>query len=108
LPATVTQGMRAPDYVVFVHLYDPDSEEIAVQSDTRPLNGTYPTNAWQAGEVISDEIVLSLREVPPGTYGLAVGMYEVNSRDRAPIVRTANTVSGGRLILEDRIKVPVR
>jgi hypothetical protein len=96
-----------PDYVVFVHLYDPESQEIVAQSDARPLNGTYPTNAWQEGEVIGDEIVLSLADVPAGVYRLAIGMVEANGTDRATIVSASGeAVPGGRWILEDRIEVP--
>jgi hypothetical protein len=96
-----------PDYVVFVHLYDTESQEIVAQSDARPLNGTYPTNAWQEGEVIGDEIVLSLADVPAGVYRLAIGMVEANGTDRATIVSASGeAVPGGRWILEDRIEVP--
>jgi hypothetical protein len=103
------KGNPPPDYLIFCHLYDPETEEIVVQSDARPLNGVYPTNAWQVGEVIGEEIVLPLEDVPAGIYRLAVGMYEVMSKDRATIVEAGGeTVPGGRLILEDKIKVSAR
>jgi hypothetical protein len=96
-----------PDYAVFVHLYDPESQEIVAQSDGRPLNGTYPTSAWQDGEVIDDEIVLSLGGVPTGTYRLAIGMVEADGTERAKIVSASGeTLPDGRYILEDRIEVP--
>jgi hypothetical protein len=96
-----------PDYVVFVHLYDPESQEIVAQSDARPLNGTYPTNAWQDGEVIDDEIVLPLAGVPAGVYRLAIGMVEANDKGRATIVSASGEAApDGRWILEDKIEVP--
>ena len=93
------------EYVVFCHLYDPESEEIVAQSDARPLQGTYPTNAWQAGEVISDEIVLPLRDVPAGVYRLAIGMVEASTRERVEIVTSAGeAVPDGRLVLEEKVE----
>jgi hypothetical protein len=109
LPQPVAEGDLVGDYLVFVHLYDPTNESIVAQSDARPLNGTYPTHAWHEGEVVSDEIVLTLADVPSGSYRLAVGMVEANSRDRAPIVNASGEVSpGGRLILEQEIALPAQ
>jgi hypothetical protein len=109
LPVTGTRGIPLPDYVVFVHLYDPEREAIVAQSDARPLRGTYPTNAWQPGEIIEDEIVLGLDNVAPGTYRLAVGMSEVHSHDRAPIAdASGEPLPDGRLVLEPALEVPER
>jgi hypothetical protein len=109
LPWDVKGGNPPPDYVVFCHLYDPESNEIVAQSDGRPLKGVYPTNAWRADQVLADEIGLPLSGIPEGTYRLAVGMYEANSKDRAKIVTAAGEpMPDGRLVLEDRIEVPPR
>jgi hypothetical protein len=109
LPWDQEQGNPPPDYVVFYHLYACDGGAIVAQSDARPLNGTYPTNAWQAGEVISEEIVLGVSNAPPGVYCLAVGMVEANGTDRAAILTQAGeAVPDGRLILEDRIDLSVQ
>ena len=91
------------DTVVFVHLFDPNTEEIVAQFDARPLNGTYPTNAWYAREVVSDDIVLSLEGVPAGNYRLAVGMSLHEQRNhRLPVVtKEGKTVPDQRLLLED-------
>jgi hypothetical protein len=109
LPWDAAQGNPPPDYVIFYHLYVPQDDEIVAQSDARPLQGTYPTNAWRAGEVIGDEVVLDVSSTTAGVYRLAVGMYEANGTDRATIVTQAGeVVPGGRLILEDRIELPAR
>ena len=109
LPWDVAQGNPPPDYVIFYHLYAHDDGKIVAQSDARPLKGTYPTNAWRAGEAISDEVVLDLSNVPAGVYRLAVGMVEANDKERATIVTEAGeVVPGGRLTLEDRIELPAR
>jgi hypothetical protein len=97
----------SPDYLVFVHLYDPDSETIVAQSDARPRKGTYPTASWAPGEVVSDEIVLDLSGTSPGRYRLGVGMVEMGSSDRAPIVDVGgNALPSGRLVLESVVTIP--
>jgi hypothetical protein len=49
------------DYKIFVHLFDPASEEIVVQLDTMPRGYTYPTSLWAAGEVVAETLALDLR-----------------------------------------------
>jgi hypothetical protein len=100
-------GQVSVDGVVFVHLFDPASEEIAVQSDARPQRGTYPTRWWRADEVVSEEIVLALEDVPAARYRLAVGIYDAGDKDRLTVVNVSGeTLPDGRLILEDVISVP--
>jgi hypothetical protein len=41
-----------------------------------PVNGLYPTAAWRPGEIVSDFHALDLAgRLPPGTYGLEVGLF---------------------------------
>jgi hypothetical protein len=70
------------DYKVFVHLVDPTSGARVAQRDVKPLDGRYPTRDWQAGEVIVDEIALTLQGVPPGTYRLVMGVYPARGGPR--------------------------
>jgi hypothetical protein len=94
------------DYTVFVHLLDSASETIATQADVKPLNGTYPTNWWRTGEVVSDEIELLLNDVQAGEYRLVVGMYHADDGRRLPIVTALDkSVPDGRLVLEDVIAI---
>ncbi|MDY7041634.1 MAG: 6-pyruvoyl-tetrahydropterin synthase-related protein, partial [Chloroflexota bacterium] len=74
------------DYRVFVHLFDPATEHIVAQFDGMPLHGTYSTSWWLPGEVLSDRITLSLADVPPGDYRLAVGVYDPATVTRLEIV----------------------
>jgi hypothetical protein len=101
------EGGVSPDYLVFVHLYDPDSETIVAQSDARPRRGTYPTSSWVAGEVVSEQILLDLSKVPPGRYRLGVGMVDAKGPDRVPVVDARGAaLPGGRLVLEPIVTVP--
>ena len=89
------------DWTVFVHLFDPDTEEIVAQWDAKPLHSTYPMNWWRPQEVVRDEVVLGLEGVPAGRYHLGVGLYDANSLYRPPVtLPSSETVTGGRLVLD--------
>ena len=81
-------------------------ETIVAQSDARPQRGTYPTNSWVAGEVVSEEVILDLSTVPAGRYRLGLGLYEAQTKDRAEIVDAQGEVlPGGRLVLQQKVSV---
>jgi hypothetical protein len=82
------QALRRMDvaYKFFVHLYDVESGTLAAQEDVMPRGWAYPTTWWEAEEVVSDEISLSLEEVPSGTYWLAVGVYDPETGARLPLL----------------------
>jgi hypothetical protein len=88
------------DYKVFVHVFDPATGVPVAQDDAMPLRWTYPTTLWGAGEVVMDVVPISLREVPAGSYGVAIGVYDPASMERLPVVDANGQVqSDGRLIL---------
>ncbi len=70
------------DYKVFVHLRMADGI-LLTQSDSIPVNWTYPTSRWQAGEYIIDEHWLTLdASIPRGDAWLFVGMYDPLTGER--------------------------
>jgi hypothetical protein len=91
-------------YIVFVHLFDPTTGEIVVQDDAAPRRWAYPTAWWEAEEVVSDEIPLSMGDVAGGRYGLAVGMYHPDRGERLPVSdATGEEQPEGRLVLPEEI-----
>jgi hypothetical protein len=62
------------DYKVFIHLLD-QSGNIASQNDFVHCNGGCPTSQWTPGQRIVDESNLTLSDLPPGEYSLALGLY---------------------------------
>jgi hypothetical protein len=74
------------DYMVFVHVFDPVSGLRAAQDDSMPLRWTYPTTFWEPGEVVRDEIPLSLEEAPAGVYGIVVGVYDPTTMERLLVI----------------------
>jgi hypothetical protein len=69
------------DYTVFVHV---PGEGGMLTADAPPLNGNYPTSAWQPGEVIEDPhplpAVIDLK-IPRAV----VGLYRPGTGERLPI-----------------------
>jgi hypothetical protein len=106
VPLTVTltwyaEGRPAGDYTVFVHLVNETGEQLA-QHDGRPRYGRYPTSAWQPGDVVPDQHVLEVPVLADGeTMLLAVGMYQLDTMTRLPVVGPEGPV------LDDRIVLPL-
>lgn len=74
------------DYTVFVHVLG-QGDAKAAQRDTRPCEGECPTNGWQPGAIVVDRYQLDLApDAPPGPYRLAVGLYLLESGQRALLV----------------------
>jgi hypothetical protein len=74
-------AVPAADYTTFLHLRDAANNNV-VQKDSPPAAGRYPTSLWDAGEVIVDEIILPLTDVPPGRYTPVVGLYNLATGER--------------------------
>ncbi len=94
------------DYKIFIHLFNPETEEIAVQIDTMPRDYTYPTSLWAAGEVVSETFVFDLSGVPAGEYRIALGWYDPGSV-RLPVHRAdGQPVPDNRVVLDEPVMVP--
>ncbi len=89
------------DYTTFFHLRDAANQNIA-QKDQPPAAGRYPTSLWSSGEVIVDEIILPLADVPPGEYAPVVGLYNFATGERLPVPgNPANEIALQPLQLEE-------
>ena len=70
------------DYTVFTQLWD-SSGQVAAQLDSQPASGTRPTSGWQPGETVLDRKALLLPAgLPPGSYTLQVGLYDLATLQR--------------------------
>jgi hypothetical protein len=79
-------------YTTFLHLIDPGSGQIVSQADVIPRGWSYPTNWWEAGEVVQDTVRLLLADAPPGDYALLVGWYQLETGKRLSIAPGAGQV----------------
>jgi hypothetical protein len=85
------------NYTVFVHLVD-SSGVVRSQKDNAPVNDTYPTSLWQSGEFVADDYLLSLPpDLPPGDYGIEVGMYLAETGARLPVAGKGDRVVLGQV-----------
>jgi hypothetical protein len=92
-------GEMDTDYTVFVHLVD-GSGTVRGQHDSTPMNGAYPTTLWQPGEFVTDAHTLALPpDLPPGDYGLEVGLYQVETGQRLAVA------GNGDKVMLDKISV---
>ena len=99
------EGEMGTDYTVFTHLIDEEGN-IWGQMDSQPLEGDYPTSFWDIGEVIEDEYTLAINEnAPAGLYRLEVGMYELATRQRLPVLRDDGEMMDNRILLPLSITV---
>ncbi len=88
VPLTLAWRVLAPsatDLSLFVHLVAPDGRTVA-QLDGPPLDGSYPTNAWQAGEAVLLPLAVDLPpDTPDGPLVVRVGWYDYRSGERLAV-----------------------
>lgn len=78
------QQPMAYDYTLFIHLNDASGNRVA-QRDRRPGNGSYPTTAWSAGDLVIETYEMSPRTAG-GPLQFAVGWYRRDNGQRLPVL----------------------
>jgi hypothetical protein len=76
-PARVTAFFKVlkpleEDYMIFVHVEDPEGRMERLNADHKPAGGLYPTTQWKAGETVKDEFNLYL---PSGAQARAINLW---------------------------------
>ena len=95
---TVIAGIRwqvlaAPGrrYTAFLHLIDERGERVAGH-DAEPLGGRQPTDTWRQWEMVEDGQALLLpANLPPGSYGLRLGLYATGDPTAAALPTRGET-----------------
>jgi hypothetical protein len=97
------QATPRQDLVRFVHLIGADGRPVA-QDDMRPCNGACPAQSWLPGEVLVEEVQLTVpASLASGDYSVAVGWYDAVDYQRLPAF-----VTGGQRAPGDLVILPVR
>lgn len=87
------------DYQVFVHLIGPDGRSEA-QGDKAPLDGDWPTSAWEPGQTVRDVYRVPLPEgLAPGVYELRAGLYRLANSTRVPVQGPEGRVVDSAMVL---------
>ena len=91
-------------YTVFVHLIDLSNRPVIDNLDYTPLGGAFPTHLWipkwLPGQRVLDPYRMPLPpDLPPGTYQIEVGLYEMVSQRRLHISDNEGNLVGDRYIL---------
>jgi 4-amino-4-deoxy-L-arabinose transferase-like glycosyltransferase len=96
-------------FTVFTHLLGPvrPGTDSPVWSgwDQEPGKASYPTSAWQPGEVVVDEYALTIpSDAPAGEYSLEVGLYQLQTMERLS-VSTSDVEAGVDYVIVSQIVV---
>jgi len=89
------------DYTVFTHLIGPDGQTWG-QWDNEPQRGQAPTTRWLPGQVIADPYQIPLSdEAQAGSLILQVGMYDLQTMARLPVLDENGAVTGDSIAVAE-------
>ncbi len=88
-------------------MFDQETGPPLAQYDSRPRGGAYPLRFWWPGDRVDDRVTISLAGVPPGEYGIAIGVYDPHSGVRLPLLDQDGEplVQDGRYLLPQLVVV---
>ncbi len=92
-------------HVVFVHLLDGQGR-LVWGADGPLLGGLYPASAWEPGVIVVDPRQLTLANLKPGRYSLAVGMYDPDTLVRLPVTDAYGQRIAGDAITLTQLTLP--
>jgi hypothetical protein len=91
------------DYTIFVHVFDPATGIPVAQNDAMPHGGKYPTKFWWPGEVVDDYVTIFLFNKPAGTYRIAIGVYNLLTGERLPLLNGQGEIVEDRRLILDQV-----
>jgi len=94
-----------PARTVFVHLID-EQGTLRGQQDNPPVFGTQPLPLWTTGDEVRDPYAFQVAaDAPPGSYAIAVGLYDPATGARLPVTGPDGTPLGDHILLENAVRV---
>jgi len=85
-------------YTVFVHLIDENGATVFGE-DGQPRGGRAPTTTWKSGKLVVDAHILTMTQIPPGKYRLAVGMYDLSTQTPLSIIDANGALATQEIII---------
>ncbi len=80
-----TSQPLSTNYMLFMHLLNTQGQRVA-QVDTSPAGPAAPTKTWLPSRFLTWEHPLPVaKDLAPGTYWLALGLYDLPSANRLPL-----------------------
>jgi len=93
------------DWTVFAHLLGLDGQLLG-QDDGYPVGGKYPTSIWLPGEIVKDERRMRVQaNAGPGQYRIGVGMYDLATMERLPVVGAEGPLGESIILLKSTVEV---
>ena len=94
-----------PARTVFVHLID-EQGALRGQQDNPPVFGTQPLPLWTTGDEVRDSYAFQVAaDAPPGSYAIAVGLYDPATGTRLPVTGPDGIPLGDHILLEKAVRV---
>jgi hypothetical protein len=85
------------DYLVFVHVEDPEGRMERMNVDHPPAGGLYATSQWKAGETVKDEFNLYLPAgASPRALNIWLGLWEPRTDSRLRLTNPETVRNDGR------------
>ena len=86
-------------YIIGTFLMDPKGS-IALQNDSSPLGGFWPTSSWRTGDLVRHNVAFVLPDdLPPGHYELWTVMYSPGDGNRLPVSDARATTIRDHVVL---------
>lgn len=87
------------NYTIFAHLVGPAG--LQGQLDRQPLHMLWPTSRWFPQGIVADRFDIPLAEnVPPGPYQIYLGMYDLETGQRLPLLKHGQPMPGNASIID--------
>lgn len=94
------KGPVSRDYSAFTHLLDSEGK-FCSGMDKLLGEGFYPTSRWIPGEIYWQDYPLPIPpELPEGRYLVEIGLYNLKTLERLPVLDETGKPVGDRIILE--------
>ncbi len=88
------------NYHLFLHMLEPGSGNVVGQADTELGGGSHPTALWHRNELVFESAALPQNVLVSRAYQIRIGLYDLNSGNRAHVNDDHNQPIGDSIVIE--------